>query len=127
MDLFRSHIRSLRNLQESYCQNNNGGPKLKIVAIIDSIISNPAALMPWKELTQLCREEGVWSVIDAAHSIGQELDINLDAVKPDFWVSVCVCLATIYSTLNTAICVSRRPSLIVVLTFLLELSQMAFC
>lgn len=60
----------------------------KRVAIIDSIASNPAVLYPWKELVEIAREAGVWSVIDAAHSIGQELDINLSEAKPDFWVSV---------------------------------------
>lgn len=44
--------------------------------------------MPWKELVQICKEEGIWSVVDAAHSIGQENDINLGEAKPDFWVSV---------------------------------------
>ena len=47
--------------------------KNKIVAIIDSIVSNPGVLLPWQEMTKICREEGVWSVIDAAHSIGQEV------------------------------------------------------
>ncbi|KAI8980100.1 PLP-dependent transferase [Trametes punicea] len=61
----------------------------KIVAIIDSIVSNPGALFPWQEMVCVCREEGVWSVIDAAHSIGQEVDINLSESKPDFWLSNC--------------------------------------
>ncbi|KAI0775301.1 PLP-dependent transferase [Trametes elegans] len=61
----------------------------KIVAVIDSITANPGALMPWQELVRICREEGVWSVIDGAHSIGQEPDINLSEVKPDFWLSNC--------------------------------------
>ncbi|RXW17161.1 hypothetical protein EST38_g8697 [Candolleomyces aberdarensis] len=65
------------------------GPNNKRVAIIDSIISNPGALLPWKELTKICKEESVWSVIDAAHSIGQELDLNLSEAQPDFWVSNC--------------------------------------
>ncbi|KAJ2914320.1 hypothetical protein MD484_g6096, partial [Candolleomyces efflorescens] len=65
------------------------GPNNKRVAIIDSIISNPGALLPWKEITKICKEENVWSVIDAAHSIGQELDINLSEAQPDFWVSNC--------------------------------------
>lgn len=47
--------------------------KNKFVAVIDSIVSNPGVLLPWKELVQICKEEGIWSVIDAAHSIGQEV------------------------------------------------------
>ena len=45
----------------------------KIVAVIDSIVSNPGVLLPWQEMVAVCREEGVWSVVDAAHSIGQEV------------------------------------------------------
>ena len=39
-------------------------------------------------MVQICKEEGVWSVIDAAHSIGQEVDLDLAKAEPDFWVSV---------------------------------------
>lgn len=63
-------------------------PNKKRVAVIDSIISNPGILLPWKEMIKICEEEGVWSVIDAAHSIGQEVDLDLETAKPDFWVSV---------------------------------------
>jgi len=61
----------------------------KRVAIIDSIISNPGALLPWKELVEICREQGILSIVDGAHSIGHETDINLSEAKPDFWVSNC--------------------------------------
>ncbi|KAF8886306.1 pyridoxal phosphate-dependent transferase [Infundibulicybe gibba] len=76
IDRFRDHLRSL--------------PKTgKRVAIIDTIISNPGIHLPWEEMTEVCRQEGVWSVLDAAHSIGQEVNINLSESKPDFWVSNC--------------------------------------
>jgi selenocysteine lyase/cysteine desulfurase len=39
-------------------------------------------------MVALCRERGVLTVIDAAHSVGQEPNINLSEVGPDFWVSV---------------------------------------
>ncbi|KAF8558146.1 PLP-dependent transferase [Imleria badia] len=61
----------------------------KIIAIIDTIASNPGVLLPWKEMVAICREAGVISVVDGAHSIGQELDINLSEAQPDFWVSNC--------------------------------------
>ncbi|KAJ7919311.1 PLP-dependent transferase [Mycena leptocephala] len=61
----------------------------RVVAIIDSIISNPGILLPWKEMVQVCKEEGVMSVIDAAHSIGQELNLDLNKADPDFWISNC--------------------------------------
>lgn len=47
--------------------------KNKIVVVLDAITATPAALMPWKEMVRVCREEGAWSVVDAAHSIGQEV------------------------------------------------------
>lgn len=39
-------------------------------------------------MVQVCKEEGVMSVIDAAHSIGQELNLDLNKADPDFWISV---------------------------------------
>ncbi|KAL1949376.1 hypothetical protein VTO73DRAFT_8257 [Trametes versicolor] len=61
----------------------------KIVAVIDAIVAVPGALLPWKEMARIAREEGVWTVIDAAHSLGQEYGINLSEAKPDFWLSNC--------------------------------------
>lgn len=80
---WREHIRRVTS--------EGGDPKQtrKIVAVIDAIVSNPGARLPWKEMVAICKDAGVWSVIDAAHSIGQELDINLSEAKPDFWVSNC--------------------------------------
>ncbi|KXN90312.1 hypothetical protein AN958_04345 [Leucoagaricus sp. SymC.cos] len=78
IDLFRKHLKSLPK-----------HPNQKRVAVIDSIVANPGVLMPWQELVKICKEEGVWSVIDAAHSIGQEQNINLTKAAPDFWVSDC--------------------------------------
>ncbi|PFH44955.1 hypothetical protein AMATHDRAFT_164401 [Amanita thiersii Skay4041] len=76
VSLFRERIRALP-------------PGKNRIAIVDSIVSNPGVLLPWKEMVNICREEGVLSVVDAAHSIGQELHINLEEAKPDFWVSNC--------------------------------------
>jgi dTDP-4-amino-4,6-dideoxygalactose transaminase len=58
------------------------------VAVIDSIASNPGVLLPWKEMVNICREEGVWTIIDAAHSIGQERNIDVGASGCDFWTTV---------------------------------------
>lgn len=61
----------------------------KVVAVVDAIAANPGVRLPWKEMVAICRDAGVWSVVDAAHSIGQEVDINLSEAKPDFWISTC--------------------------------------
>lgn len=45
--------------------------------------------MPWREMVKICKRQGVWSVVDAAHSIGQEVGLDLTSAEPDFWVSVC--------------------------------------
>jgi len=55
--------------------------KQKIVAVVDSIVSNPGVLLPCQEMVQICKE-------DAAHIIGQEVVINLSKAQLDFWVSV---------------------------------------
>ncbi len=52
---------------------NDEQKKNKIVVVIDAITANPGALMPWQEMCKIASEEGVWTVIDAAHSIGQEV------------------------------------------------------
>ncbi|KAH7925494.1 PLP-dependent transferase [Leucogyrophana mollusca] len=84
LEHWRDHIRSITN-----SANGDILQKRKIVAVIDSIASNPGVRLPWKEMVAICKDAGVWTVVDAAHSIGQELDINLSEAKPDFWVSNC--------------------------------------
>ncbi|KAG8715538.1 hypothetical protein FRC11_003289 [Ceratobasidium sp. 423] len=59
-----------------------------VVAIIDALISNPGVLLPWEELTKICKEEGVYSLIDGAHAIGQ-IPLDLSLSNPDFFVSNC--------------------------------------
>ena len=82
MASFRAHLRALPR------RHTKDNAPQKIVAVIDSIASNPGVLLPWQEMTRVCREEGVWSVIDAAHSIGQEPALDVRASGCDFWVSV---------------------------------------
>ncbi|KAF8194637.1 pyridoxal phosphate-dependent transferase, partial [Pholiota molesta] len=74
---------------KAYVRAHPAKPNKKRVAVIDSIISNPGALLPWKEMVNICKDEDIFSVIDAAHSIGQEVGINLKESDPDFWVSNC--------------------------------------
>ncbi|KAK0452766.1 pyridoxal phosphate-dependent transferase [Desarmillaria tabescens] len=64
---WRDHLKSVRE---------RIGKNAKIVAVIDAIISNPGALLPWEVMTDICREFDIQ-------------DIKLDEVKPDFWISNC--------------------------------------
>ncbi|ESK85204.1 aminotransferase family protein [Moniliophthora roreri MCA 2997] len=77
LERFQTHIRALKR----------GGSK--VVALFDSIVSCPGVIMPWKQMVRICREEGVISIVDAAHSLGQERNIDLNDVQPDFWVANC--------------------------------------
>lgn len=80
VEQFRAHLLSVKKTP--------GPPGRKIVAVFDSILSSPGMLMPWQKMAAVCKEEGIWSVVDAAHSIGHELDIDLTKAAPDFWVTV---------------------------------------
>lgn len=74
---FRSHLQIIKRHEGQ-----------KIMVIIDAIPSSPGVLLPWERMVQVCKEENVWSLIDAAHAIGQ-IRLDLKAVDPDFWVSNC--------------------------------------
>ncbi|KAH9959636.1 PLP-dependent transferase [Russula dissimulans] len=89
LEAFRAHIDRLNAILQIAQRKIYNGTKLKIVAIIDSIVSIPGVYLPWKDMVALCRERGIVTVVDAAHSLGQEPDINLSDVGPDFWVSNC--------------------------------------
>ncbi|KAI0266849.1 PLP-dependent transferase [Gloeopeniophorella convolvens] len=78
VESFRRHIDGLVSKLQASQKSVADGTKLKIVVVIDSI-----------EMAAACREKGILTVIDAAHSIGQEPNINLTEAGPDFWVSNC--------------------------------------
>lgn len=57
------------------------------LAVIDHITSMPSVVIPVRELTRICREEGVDQVfIDAAHSIGN-VEIDVKDIGADFYTS----------------------------------------
>lgn len=58
------------------------------VAVYDTIASQPGVRMPFERLTSLCRQHGILSCIDGAHSVGG-IPLDLTALDPDFYVSNC--------------------------------------
>ena len=54
--------------------------------LLDTISSMPGVHTPWEQLVQVCKDEGVLSVVDGAHGVGQ-IPIDLGKVQPDFFVS----------------------------------------
>jgi selenocysteine lyase/cysteine desulfurase len=63
------------------------GPSVKF-AIFDTIVSMPGIKLPYERLTKICRENGVFSLIDGAHGIGY-IPLDLNSFQPDFLVTNC--------------------------------------
>ena len=83
---YRAHLHSTRSNQFRGRVGQTRQPKL--VALIDAICSKPGIKFPWEEMVRICGEEGAYSVVDAAHCLGQQVDLNLSRTQPDFWITV---------------------------------------
>jgi selenocysteine lyase/cysteine desulfurase len=82
VDLFRDTLRQ----QKTKCSESRKG-RVRI-AVFDTIVSMPGLRMPFERLVQVCREEGVLSLVDAAHGVGH-IPLNLGELDPDFLVTNC--------------------------------------
>lgn len=58
------------------------------ICVFDTVSSLPAVRLPFEEITKACKEAGVQSLIDGAQGVGM-IDIDLEALDPDFFVSNC--------------------------------------
>lgn len=58
------------------------------VAIIDTVVSMPGVRMPFERMVEVCREEGVFSLVDGAHGVGH-VALSLKELDADFFVSNC--------------------------------------
>lgn len=61
------------------------GKKVRL-AVFDTISSMPGVRVPWERLVHVCKEKGIFSMVDGAHSVGQ-IELHLAKVQPDFFVS----------------------------------------
>ncbi|CAK5280419.1 unnamed protein product [Mycena citricolor] len=75
---FRAHLKAIPRV-----------PGQTVLAIIDALVSLPGVLLPWEEMVKVCKEEGVLSLVDGAHAIGQVVGIDLSKIEPDFFISNC--------------------------------------
>ena len=90
-DIFKAFETAFNRVQASteYIALTEKGERPRIVVIVDAISSMPGLLMPWERIVEFCKgHENVWSLVDAAHAIGQIVGTNLSEIVPDFWVSV---------------------------------------
>lgn len=67
--------------------NSQAGKKVKI-AVFESVVSVPGIRFPVEDSVNVCSEEGVLSLVDAAHAVGM-IPVDLGELKPDFWTSNC--------------------------------------
>ena len=74
-----------KRLQAMIAQLKKDGKNPKI-AIFDTVSSLPGIRVPWELLVDICKKEGVLSLIDSAHGVGQ-LKLDIAKAQPDFFVS----------------------------------------
>ncbi|OTB00542.1 hypothetical protein M426DRAFT_324207 [Hypoxylon sp. CI-4A] len=65
--------------------NATPGKRVRL-AVVDTIVSMPGARIPFEKLVPALQAEGALVLVDGAHGIGH-IDIDLDALKPDFFVT----------------------------------------
>ncbi|KAF2746058.1 aminotransferase family protein-like protein [Sporormia fimetaria CBS 119925] len=59
------------------------------LALFDTVLTFPGARFPWEEVVGVCRELGIWSLVDGAHGIGMIDLTHVGKVNPDFFVTNC--------------------------------------
>lgn len=77
-EVVRRFCEKIRELKED-------GRRPKI-AMFDTVSSLPGVRVPWERLVEICRKEGILSMIDGAHGVGH-MRLDLARTQPDFFVS----------------------------------------
>lgn len=89
--IFRAFEAAFQKVQSSpeYIALTEQGKRPKIVTIVDALSASPGLLMPWERVVEFSkRHENMWTLVDAAHAIGQIVGIDLNKTQPDFFISV---------------------------------------
>ena len=89
--IFRAFETVFQKVQSSpeYMALTERGERPKIIVVVDALSSNPGLLIPWERIVEVCKtHENVWTVVDAAHAIGQIVGVDLNKTQPDFFISV---------------------------------------
>ena len=82
-----SHDELVRKFRSAIAAIRAEGKKAKI-AVFDTVVSSPGFRFPFEDLVRTCREEGVLSLVDAAHGVGM-IPLDLGRLRPDFLTSNC--------------------------------------
>ena len=77
----------IQNFRDAVGAAHAEGRRVKI-CIFDVVSATPGLVFPWQDMIQVCRELGILSMIDGAHSIGM-VPVDLSAHEPDFFVTNC--------------------------------------
>lgn len=80
-----SHEDLVKRFQDVVSHARGEGLNVK-VAVFDTIVSMPGVRFPFEALVEVCREEGILSLVDGAHGIGH-IPLDLGALRPDFFTS----------------------------------------
>lgn len=77
----------IRLFREEVAKIEKEGKRAR-VAMYDIVSSNPGVVFPWEDMTRVCKELGVLSLVDGAQGIGM-VHLDLSSTDPDFLVTNC--------------------------------------
>ncbi|KAJ5540940.1 hypothetical protein N7494_006016 [Penicillium frequentans] len=77
----------VRRFRETVRRARDEGLKVR-AAVFDAVVSNPGVRFPFERFVDICREEGILSVVDGAHGVGM-IALDMKELQPDFFVSNC--------------------------------------